>query len=65
MVTHESISHTSPVTSDLICKVVCYIIPIFHCGCLIFRNFVIWFSFQKIVAAEEKAANDRCDKLIL
>jgi hypothetical protein len=62
MVTHESISHVSPVISDLICKVVCYIILIFHCGCLIFRNFVIWVSFQKIVATQKKVANDRCDK---
>jgi len=58
MVTHESISHISPVTSDLICKVVCYIILIFHCGCLTFRNFVIWVLFQKTVATQEKVAND-------
>jgi len=62
MVTHESMSHIYPVTSDLICKVVCYIILIFHCGCLIFRNFVIWVSFQKTVATHEKVANYRCDK---
>jgi hypothetical protein len=62
VLTHKNISHIFPVTSDLICKVMCYVILIFHCGFYIYINFVIWMSVQKIGASQEQVANDKHDK---